>query len=98
MLDAPAYTFRNLARPLRSTNANVLGSHGSTLANIARCIHRMQRDEIDSPFPGAFRRLSDTACCAFTDVSGTAADVAAGTAALQLSGSRWLDVCLRWLA
>jgi hypothetical protein len=86
LANAPTCALGYFACSLGGTDANVFAGDDCTLSDIASGVDGVEGDEIASTFPNTLSRCSGTLGGPFADVSGTAADVAAGTALLGLGG------------
>ena len=78
--DAAARAFGDLARAFGRADTGIFGSNAYAFAKVVNTLDGMEGDEVSCAFCGAFGYIARRAACAFADVAGTAADVAAGTA------------------
>jgi hypothetical protein len=96
--DTPASTLGNFAGPLDGTHADILTRNRCTLSDVAGSVERMKSNQIARTLPNALGRRSSAVGSPFADVSGTAANVTAGTALVSLGRLRGLCVRLRCLS
>jgi hypothetical protein len=86
--NTPTCSFGDFACSLGGTDANVFAGDDCTLSDIAGGVDGVEGDEIARTLPDTLGRCSGAFGGAFANVSGAAADVAAGAALLGLGG--WL--------
>jgi hypothetical protein len=80
--NAAACTFGDFACALGSADTSILGTDADAFADVTGGVDGVECDEVDGSFAGAFGDIADGSACTFADVSGSAADVATGAAAL----------------
>lgn len=84
----PTCSLGDFACSLGGADTDVLAGDGCTLSDIAGGVDGVEGDEIARTFPDTLGRCSGAFGGTFANVSGAAADVAAGAALLGLGG--WL--------
>jgi hypothetical protein len=79
--DAAASAFDDLAASLGGAYAGVLCAYADTFAYVADTLHRVEGDDVGGTFAGALGDVAGGPASTFADVTGTAADIAAGATA-----------------
>jgi hypothetical protein len=88
LANTPACSLGNFACSLGGADTDVLAGDDCSFSDIAGGVNGVEGDEIARTFPDTLGRCSGALGGAFANVSGAAADVAAGAALLGLGG--WL--------
>ena len=78
--DAAAGAFGDFAGAFDGSDAGVLGSYADAFADAVDTLYGVEGDEVGGSFAGAFCYVAGGSACAFADVAGSAAYVAAGAA------------------
>jgi fructose-1,6-bisphosphatase/inositol monophosphatase family enzyme len=84
--DAAAGAFGDLAAAFGDSDTSVFGSLADAFAEVFAGFGGVEGDEVGGSLADAFADVARGSACAFADVSGTAADISAGAAALRMRG------------